>query len=41
MGYDSPKIPANPRCSDHPTKSGRAKLSSVIWVFQYHNLLHF
>jgi len=24
MGYDLPKIPTNPRCSDHPTKSGRA-----------------
>ena len=26
MGYDLPKIPTNPRCSDHPTKSGRADL---------------
>jgi len=24
MGYDLPKISTNPRCSDHPTKSGRA-----------------
>jgi len=27
MDYDLPKIPANPRCSDHPTKSGRAIVS--------------
>jgi len=26
MGYVLPKIPTNPRCSDHPTKSGRAKI---------------
>jgi len=24
MGYHLPEIPTNPRCSDHPTKSGRA-----------------
>jgi len=30
MGYDLPKIPTNPRCSDHPTKSGRAKILSFI-----------
>ncbi len=40
MGYDLPKIPTNPRCSDHPTKSGRAKifrplLRQVIWSLDF------